>query len=109
MLAQVGAPSTAQWEHQEETGPPRSWEDHVERDAVRRPVRHEDLADDVLARHGAPAARVARFPTVVAHEEVVAPRHEPGTRLVVAPARLDVGLVQPRAVDEKETVRLLHG
>ncbi len=41
---------------------------------LRRPVRHEDLADHVLLGHDAPHARVARLRAVVAHDEVVSPR-----------------------------------
>src|SRR4029079_14839940 len=47
----------------------------MQRDAVRRPVGGEDLADQVLARHGAPHPRVARGVPVVPHHEVVAGRH----------------------------------
>src|SRR5262245_64656712 len=65
-----------------------------------RPVGHEDLADDVLARHGTPHARVARLRPVVAHDEVAA--HRDLERLLgpdVAAVVLDVGLVEPLAVD----------
>src|SRR6266508_2500521 len=44
----------------------------AEADALRRPVDREHLADDVLARHGAPDARIAGRRAVVAHHEVVA-------------------------------------
>src|SRR4051794_26408506 len=44
----------------------------LEPDALRWPVDREDLADDVLARHRAPPAGVARRRAVVAHEEVPA-------------------------------------
>ena len=39
--------------------------------AVRRPVGREDLADQVLARHRPPLARVAGLRAVVAHHEVL--------------------------------------
>src|SRR5437660_534404 len=64
----------------------------AETNAVRRPVDEEDLADQVLARHGAPRPRVAGLVSVVTHEEVVSGRHVPGAAHVVAPLRLDVRL-----------------
>src|SRR5436309_4410275 len=79
---------------------PRSaGEDGVERDPVRRPVRGEDLPDQVPARNRPPTARVAGLRTVVAHEEVLALRHVPVAGLVVAAAGPDVGLVQLLSVD----------
>src|SRR5579862_854956 len=60
-----------------------SAEDRHDRDPRRRPVRRDHLADQVLARHRAPLARVARLAAVVAHEEVLALRHDPLVVLVV--------------------------
>src|SRR6476620_7337090 len=77
MLAQTGAPSAAQRDVEEQAQrEPRT--DEVERDAVRRPVGHEDLADERTPGDGSPGARIARLDAVVAHEEVVAGRHVPG-------------------------------
>src|SRR5213080_571925 len=77
-----------------------------ETDAIRRPVHGEDLADDVLARHRAPFAGIARLDPVVAHEEVLARRDVPLAVLAVAPARLDIRLDQLLAVDEDDPVAL---
>src|SRR4051795_4533621 len=73
----------------------------VQGDPVRRPVGGEDLADQVLAWHRAPHARVARGVPVVAHHEVVPGRHLGGTVTLHgdAPVLLDVGLLQALAVD----------
>src|SRR5947209_4695781 len=70
------------------------------RDTAGRPVRREDLADQAFLRHRPPGAGVARGAAVVAHHEVVAGLDlDRGDRPRVAPVRLDVGLVQPLAVD----------
>src|SRR6476619_6859795 len=72
----------------------------AEGNAQRRPVGHEDLADDVVARHGAPHARVTRLRAVVAHDEVVVEGHT--ERLLgadVAAVVLDVRLVEAPPVD----------
>src|SRR6266566_2771804 len=74
-------------------------------DSLRRPVDGEDLADDVLARHRAPLARVARLDAVVAHEEVhaggdvVRLRLAEDVALRVPPVLLHVRLDQLVAVD----------
>src|SRR6188508_203154 len=71
-----------------------------ERDPLRRPVGHEDLADDVVPRHRPPHARVARLGAVVAHYEVVTGGH--AVRLLradVASVVLDVWLVEAPPVD----------
>src|SRR5207244_4564760 len=69
-------------------------------DSIRRPVDREDLADQVLARHRPPLARVARRTAVVAHHEVVALWDAPRRlRARVAAVGLDVRLLQPLAVD----------
>src|SRR5215470_11968197 len=104
MLAHAGAPSAAQRHGGQEAQERQALEDRVKRDPVRRPVGGEHLADQVLARHGAPAPRVARLAAVVAHEEVVALRHDPGPGRGVARTAvgLDVGLVQLLAVDVDE-------
>src|SRR5580765_7066770 len=74
-------------------------------DALRRPVDGEHLSDDVLPRHRAPAARVARRDAVVAHHEVVVLRDLPRrVRLEVAAVALDVRLVQLLAVDVDEAL-----
>src|SRR5947209_1115085 len=79
----------------------------AETDAVQRPVDEEDLADEVRPRHGAPDAGVAGLRPVVAHEEVLPLRHRPGARrLVVAPARLDVRLLELDVVDVDDSVAL---
>src|SRR5436305_9106064 len=82
-----------------------------------RPVRREDVADEVLTRDEAPDTRVARRPPVVAHHQVVVlwdarVRVARGNvrqphRAVVAAARLDVPLVELLAVDVDEPVALL--
>src|ERR671930_2475505 len=100
MLAQVGTPSATQRDDEEQPQPRRPRNDRVERDPVRRPIRCEDLSDQILARNGAPAPRVARLRAVVAHEEVLALGDVPGAGLVVAAAGPDVGLAQLLAVDE---------
>src|SRR4051794_6638367 len=48
-----------------------------EADPGRRPVREEDLPDQILARDGAPAAGVAGLPAGVAPEEGLPPRPRP--------------------------------
>src|SRR5215204_4931573 len=71
------------------------------RNPVRRPVRGEDLADQVLPRHRPARARVARLRAVVAHHEVLPGRHLERLRPAgIAPVRLDVRLLEPLAVDE---------
>src|SRR6266540_979791 len=85
-------------------------------DAVERPVGEEDLADDGLARHEAPDARVARMRAVVPLHQVHAAGDtaersgrrnvEHGLRVGVAPAQWDVRLVQAAAVDVREPVTL---
>src|SRR4029077_576740 len=109
MLAHAAALSTTQRGDEQEAEPRGGREDRVQRDAVRRPVGREDLADQVLARDGAPAARIARLPTVVAHEEVRALVNLPRARrrVVQAPVGLDVRLVQLLAVDVDEPALLL--
>ncbi len=83
-----------------------------ERDPVRRPVGHEDLADEVLARHASPDAGVARRGAVVAHHEVLALRDAEGLlRADVAPVVLDVRLLEPLPVDvdvRRAQLRLLR-
>src|SRR5712691_5361109 len=82
----------------------------MERNAVRGPVGHEDLADDVLARNRSPEARVARLRAVVAHHEVLALRHREDSpvrgvrRRRRAARRFDVRLVQLATVDEDVAV-----
>src|ERR671933_2507833 len=79
----------------------------MDRDAVRRPVREEDLADQKLPGHGAPDAGVAGGLPVVAHHEVaVLPDLERLLRLVVAPVGLDVRLLQAPPVDVDEAAAL---
>src|SRR4029453_17544646 len=74
----------------------------AKRDPFRWPVGREHRADQILPRHGAPAARVARFAAVIAHEEELALGDGPGLLAVVdvhvAPFRRDVGLVELLAV-----------
>src|SRR5580765_1079512 len=83
----------------------------AERDSVRRPVGREHGPDQVLARHGTPAPRVARVAAVVAHEEVLPDRHAPALLAVggvaVAPLLLDVRLVQLLVVDQDEALLVL--
>src|SRR5579884_1984407 len=81
----------------------------VERDSVRRPVRHEDRADEARPRHAAPGARVAGVLAVVADEEVVVLRHVPraGRRVAELPVR--VVLLQRPAVDRDHAAVLGHG
>ena len=69
-------------------------------ESVRRPVGREDLADHVLARHGAPLPGVARLRAVVAHHEVLALRtwYVRGGRVSRRRVR-DVRLVELAAVD----------
>src|SRR5664280_93637 len=62
----------------------------VEGDPPRRPVGHENFADQVRSRNRAPLARVARRAAIVAHEEVLALGHAPLAVVVTAPCRLDV-------------------
>src|SRR5512133_2464799 len=83
----------------------------AEADSVRRPVGGEDRANQVLARHRAPAPRVARVAAVVAHEEIVAGRHAPGLLPVgdvaLASLLLDVRLVELLVVDPDEALLVL--
>src|SRR6266511_2921741 len=104
MLAHPGAPSATQRDDEQEAEQRRPRQDRVEREPVGRPVGGEDLPDQVLARDGAPAARVARLAAVVAHEEVVALLDLPraGGGVVEAAVLLDVRLGEPSAVDEDE-------
>src|SRR6266496_1797290 len=99
MLAHAAAASAAQRADEEQRKPWQAREDGVERDPVGRPVGGENLADQILARHRSPAARVAGLRAVVAHEEVIALRDVPRVALAVAPVRLDVGLIELLAVD----------
>src|SRR6266545_1630449 len=88
----------------------------VERDAARRPVRGEDRADQIFARHEAPPPRVAGGTAVVAHHQVVAlgdashraARRDVGEaqRLAVSAVGPDVGLIQLPAVDVDEAFPL---
>src|SRR5438093_11768812 len=66
---------------------------------VERPVREPGLADDVVARDGAPDVRVARVVPVVAKDEVFA-WLDPLRWRGVVPGLVDVGLVDELAVDE---------
>src|SRR5581483_12019185 len=80
------------------------------RDAVRRPVGGDHLSDQILPGHRAPGAGVAGARPVVAHHEVLALRNvDRAERPVVAPARLDVRLVQLLPVDVDVAVLLLPG
>src|SRR5689334_2472704 len=102
MLAEVLVLSpTPQRREQHQPEDARAGGDHVQRDPVRRPVGGEDLADQVRAGHGAPAAGVAGLAAVVAHEEVVALRDVPRAcgRVVRTAVGLEVRLVQLLAVD----------
>src|SRR5438874_9673103 len=79
------------------------------RDAARRPVRGEHLADQVALRDGAPGPRVARRAAVVAHHEVAVGRDlDRRDRARVPPARLQVRLVELLAVDEDVASALLE-
>src|SRR5262249_22769421 len=65
------------------------------------PVGKQHWADEVLARHGAPGARIARMNAVVAEEEVVARTNaRPRSIFSAAECRVDVRLCQSVAVDE---------
>src|SRR4051794_16367186 len=110
MLAHPGAPSTAQRDDEQEAEQWRARQNRVQREPVRRPVGREDLADQLLARNRAPAARVARLIAVVAHEEVLALRHRPGTGggITRTAILLDVRIVEPLAVDVDESALLLR-
>src|SRR6478609_11321032 len=83
----------------------------AERDSVRRPIGGKDRTDQVLARHSAPAPRVARVTAVVAHEEVLPERNAPGLLEVggvgFTPLRLDVRLVELLVVDPDEALFVL--
>src|SRR5215210_3222613 len=79
-------------------------ENSPDRNPVGRPVRGEDLPDQVLSRHRPPLAGVARLGTVVAHHEVLPLRDvERLCATGVPPVRLDVRLVELLAVDEDVT------
>src|SRR6266545_7258952 len=76
-------------------------------DALRRPVDGEDRPDQVLARDGPPAARIARGGAVVAEHDVLVLRNGLlGERVRVAPLLLDVGLVELLPVDVDVAVLL---
>src|SRR5256885_1679539 len=78
------------------------------RDAARRPVRREHLADQIRLRHRSPGARVARRAAVVAHHEVVAGLDlDRVDRPRIATVRLHVRLVEPLAVDVHVSPALL--
>src|SRR2546423_435532 len=80
----------------------------MNRDPVWRPIGKEHLADQVLARDGPPDAGVARGRPVVAHEEIAALRNrDRRLRVVVAPLRTHVWLVQLLPVDVDVAVPLL--
>src|SRR5918994_2409627 len=81
----------------------------AERDPIRRPVRRENLADEVRAGDRAPDPRVTRLRPVVPHDEVLPRRNPPlRVRLEVALVARDVRrLVELPAVDEDLAVALL--
>src|SRR5882672_3580700 len=72
----------------------------ADRDPARRPVRGEDLPDQVAARDRPPRARVARRDAVVAHhEELALADPDRRDRARVTAGRTDVRLVETLAVD----------
>ena len=82
---------------------PASGPRHTQRNPLRRPVGHEDLADEVVLGHGAPHARVARLRAIVTHDEVAAGGHAVGVLGAdVAAIVLDVRLLEPLSVDVDE-------
>ena len=82
----------------------------MEADAVRRPVRRENLADEVLARHRPPLPRVTGLGAVVAHHEVVPLRDRQRPELGAGQAAFgfQIGLLQSPAVDVDVTVAPLE-
>src|SRR5439155_3508399 len=95
--------------HEQDEAEREARPDRVEGDPVRRPIGHENLADDVLPRHGPPCARVAGRSSVVAHEEIHARPHAPGSLPAAGPARLDVRLLDRLAVDREHVVLVSDG